>query len=209
MKNTIVIALSALVLGTAAQAQSTVDSIAAKYQLQAMPQPLTVEKTFPVLGTYQLNSSAAGTATTGTSTDAAASTQQQVTITLDTANRGVVWIEGLPQGRMKAYLRHAPATYRILAQKSESGRSIPEGTLIFDPNTNVLNIALGKAYDEADPSAVFNMNAAAGTDAAATAPATVKVKTKNSGVKTKSKVFFYTATKMEESTSTSTNAAKQ
>jgi len=208
MKNTIVIALSALVLGTVAQAQSTVDSIAAKYQLQAMPQPLTVEKTFPVIGTYQLNAGAAGTVTTGASTDAAATTQQ-VTISLDTANKGVVWIEGLPEGRMKAYLRHAPATYRIVAQKSESGRSIPEGTLIFDPNTNLLNIALGKAYDDADPSAVFNMNAAAGTDAVATAPATVKVKTKNSGVKTKSKVFFYTATKVEQSMSTSTNAAKQ
>lgn len=208
MKNTFVIALSTLVLGTAAQAQSTVDSIAAKYQLQAMPQPLTVEKTFPVLGTYQLNASPAGAVTTGTSTDAAAATQQ-VTITLDTANKGVVWIEGLPEGRMKAYLRHAPATYRIVAQKSETGRAIPEGTLIFDPNTNLLNIALGKAYDDADPSAVFNMNAAASTDAVAAAPATVKVKTKNSGVKTKSKVFFYTATKMEESMSTSTNAAKQ
>jgi hypothetical protein len=186
MKNTIFIVLAALVFGTAAQAQSTVDSINAKYQLQVMPQPLNIEKTFPVLGTYQLNT------TTTTTTDAPA--PQQVVITLDPDNKGIVWIEGLPEGKMKAYLRKAPAIYRIVAQKSESGRQIPEGTLLFDPSSNTLNIALGKAYDDTDPAAIFNINSTVNTDIA-DAPATVKVKSKNSGVKTKSKVFFYTATK--------------
>lgn len=197
MKNTPLIVLAALCFGTAAQAQSTVDSINAKYQLQAMPQPLTVERTFPVLGTYQL---------TTTATDASAA-PRQVMISLDSSNKGVVWINGLPEGRLKAYLRHAPATYRIVAQKSDSGRDIPEGTLLFDPNTNTLNIALGKAYDDADPASVFAMNTTASTDM--TGGSTVKVKSKTGGVKNKSKMYFYTATKTEMATSTSTNAAKQ
>lgn len=199
MKNTIFIVLAALLFGTAVQAQSTADSIAAKYQLQPMPQPLTVEKTFPVLGTYQLNSATA-------TTDGAA--PQQVVITLDSTNKGLVWIDGLPEGRLKAYLKQSPATYRIVAQKSGSGRDVPEGTLMFDPNTNTLNIALGKPYDTADPASVFAMNTNATADVTA-APATVKVKSKNGVTKTKNRTYFYTATKTEEAVSTSTNAAKQ
>ncbi len=199
MKNTIFIVLAALLFGTAAQAQSTADSIAAKYQLQPMPQSLTVEKTFPVLGTYQLNSAA--------TTDGSA--PRQVIITLDSSNKGLVWIDGLPEGRLKAYLKQSPATYRIVAQKSGSGRDVPEGTLMFDPATNTLNIALGKAYDAADPAAVFALNTNAAADMASETPVTVKVKSKGSTVKTKSRTHFYTATKMEESNSTSTNSAKQ
>lgn len=206
MKNTMFLSLAALALTAAAgtaNAQSTVDSIEAKYQLQPMPQPLTIEKTFPVLGTYQLNAAQSAT------TDASATTAAQtVTVTLDSSNKGIVWVDGLPEGRLKAYLKQAPATYRIVAQRTESGRQIPEGTLIFDPNTNMLNIALGKAYDNANPASIFAAGADATADVAA-APATVKVKSKSGVVKSKNKVMFYTATKTETAESTSTNAAKQ
>ena len=49
MKNTIFLAFAALLFTATVQAQSTVDSIAAKYKLIPMPEPLTIEKTFPVL----------------------------------------------------------------------------------------------------------------------------------------------------------------
>ena len=192
MKNTMFLFVAALLFSAAVNAQSTVDSIKAKYQLQPMPEALTLEKTFPVIGSYSL------TAADGTS--------QPVTITIDSVNRGIVWVEGLPEGKFKAYLRKAPGTYRIISQKSESGKQIPEGTLLFDPSTNTLNVALGKKFDEADPAAIFAMNS---VDADAPAVTEVKVKSKKGDTKTKSKVLFYTATKAQVETSTSTGAAKQ
>ena len=202
MKNAIFFFIAAIFFSSAVSAQSTVDSIEAKYKLQPMPEAAGIEKAFPVLGNYQL-SSANGTA-------------QTVTVTLDTTNKGVIWISGLPEGTIKAYLKTPPSTYRIISQKSQSGMKVPEGTLIFDPSTNTLNIALGKAFDEANPSSVFvNMNDATAladnssmNDEAANTNK-VKVKTKTPGSKTKTKLIYYTATKVESSNSTSTNAAKQ
>src|SRR5688500_3592713 len=130
MKHTILLAAAALAISVSANAQSTVDSIRAKYQLQQMPAPLTLEKTFPAIGTYQMSNM-------NNASDAAGST---VTITLDSVNKGMVWISGLPQGRVKAYLKKSPSTYRILSQKTETGKQVPEGTLIFDETTNTLNI---------------------------------------------------------------------
>jgi hypothetical protein len=201
MKNTIALFIAALFFTLAVNAQSTVDSIHAKYQMQPMPEALTIEKTFPVIGTYQLNSL--------NSTDN--NSAQQVTIALDSFNKGVIWITGLPEGTMKAYLKKAPGTYRILSQKSESGKEIPEGTLFFDPSTNTLNVALGKAYDEADPTAIFaNANNATDNTDVADNATTVKTKTKTPAgkAKTKNRLVFYTATK-NVMTSTDTNAAKQ
>ena len=197
MKNAIFLFVAALFVTVSINAQSTVDSIHAKYQMQPMPDTLTIEKTFPVLGSYQLNS------TTGTA--------QTVTVTLDSSNRGVIWIAGLPEGTMKAYLKKSPGTYRIVSQKSESGAQIPEGTLYFDPMTNALNIALGRPYNETDPTAIFtNVNGTDNTADVADNGTQVKVKTKTptSKTKTKSKLVLYTATKSEMN-STSTNAAKQ
>jgi hypothetical protein len=198
MKNTIFLFIAALLFTAAVNAQSTVDSIHAKYQMQPMPEALTIEKTFPVIGTYQLNA-------------ADSSSAQQVTIALDSSNKGVIWISGLPEGTMKAYLKKAPGTYRIVSQKSESGKQIPEGTLFFDPSTNTLNVALGKAYDEADPTAIFaNANATADNMDVADNATQVKTKTKTPAgkAKTKNRLVFYTATK-NAMTSTDTNAAKQ
>lgn len=196
MKNFFFLLVSAFLITATVNAQSTVDSINAKYQLQPMPEALTIEKTFPVIGTYHLTSD----------------TTQTVTITLDSTNKGIVWINGLPEGTMKAYLKKSPGTYRIISQKSESGAQVPEGTLYFDPNTNVLNVALGKPYDEADPTSIFaNMNASASTDVADNAPVTkVKTKTAASKTKAKQKLVFYTASKeVTTNVSTSNNAAKQ
>jgi hypothetical protein len=194
MKNTIFFLIAALFITASVNAQSTVDSIHAKYQLQPMPEALTIEKTFPVLGSYQL-----------TATDGAV---QDVNITLDSANNGIIWIAGLPEGTIKAYLRQSPGTYRIISQKSESGKQVPEGTLYFDGTSNTLNIVLGQPYDAADPIAVFNLNTSENGDVADNATE-VKVKTKTPNSKTKTKLIFYTATKAEINNSTSTNAAMQ
>jgi hypothetical protein len=198
MKNAIFLFIAALFVTASVNAQSTVDSIRAKYQLQPMPEALTIEKTFPVIGTYQLST-------------ADSSSAQQVTITLDSASKGIIWIAGLPEGTMKAYLKKSPGTYRIISQKAESGKQIPEGTLFFDPTTNTLNVALGKAYDEADPTGIFaTVNSDGNADVAMDNGTEVKTKTKTptSKTKTKTKLVFYTATKAEM-TSTETNAAKQ
>lgn len=181
MKNTIFSIFTVLILATAVNAQSTVDSIASKYKLLPMPEAMTIEKTFPVIGQYQLNAvDASGAA---------------VTITLDSANKGIVWVEGLPQGRIKAYLKKAPATYRIPAQKTASGKSISEGTLIYDRDLNALNIAIGGGYNEADPAAIFPAAASVITDGG---PVEAKVKVKTANSKTKSKVVFYSAAKAEQ-----------
>lgn len=196
MKNTIFLFIAALFITLSVSAQSTADSIHAKYQMKPMPEALTIEKTFPVLGTYQLTNS------TGTA--------QNVTVTLDSSSKGIIWVSGLPEGNIKAYLKKTNGIYRIIPQKSESGTQIPEGTLFFDQSTNTLNIALGKAYDEADPTAVFtSMNSTSNTDVADNAnDVKVKTKTPTGKSKTKTKLVFYTATKTQM-TSTETNAAKQ
>ncbi|HJW16571.1 MAG TPA: hypothetical protein VJ499_05610 [Flavisolibacter sp.] len=191
MKNTIFLFIAALFITASVNAQSTVDSIRAKYTLQPMPGALTLEKAFPVLGTYHLT-------TDSTST---------LTVSMDSASKGMVWVEGLPQGKFKAFLKQSPATYRVIAQKTESGTSVPEGTLIFDTTTNTLNIALGKAYNEANPGEIFGTVADAGvaTDVANTG-AEVKVKTKTKTTKAKAKVVFYSATKVEQNTTATTGS---
>ena len=196
MKNIISLLVAAFLITASVNAQSTADSIRSKYQLQAMPEALTLEKTFPVLGTYQL-SNADGTA-------------QTVTINIDQDNKGIVWVDGLPEGKFKAYLKKSPGTYRIVSQKSESGKQIPEGTLNFDPSTNTLNVALGKKFDDADPTAIFNMNGAVDADASDLAGTSeTKIKSKKGTVKTKTKVMFYTATKADAQTTSSVAPPQQ
>lgn len=188
MKNTFFLATALLFASVAVQAQSTADSIKAKYKLLPMPEALTVQKSFPVIGTYQLSNALEGSS--------------EVTISLDSANKGIVWIAGLPQGSFKAYLKKAPGTYRILSQKTSTGKQIPEGTLVYDKEANTLNLALG-AYNEADPASVFPIATAS---IATGEVAEVKVKTKTS--KTKSKVTFYTATKVDVAATTAPPATE-
>jgi hypothetical protein len=61
----------------------------------------------------------------------------------------------VPQGRVKAYLKKTPATYKIPAQKTAEGKSIAEGTLVYDKDANQLWLCTGCAFNEADPAATF------------------------------------------------------
>ena len=165
-----------------AKKNPTVDSINAKYKDKLVTIKTSVPvQAFPALGQYE----------SATNLDA-----PSVKISPDETNKGVVWVEGLPQGKIKAMLRKSPATYKIPAQKTEDGKDVPEGTLIYDKDTNTLSIIIGKPYNDAEPLAVF-------------APATeepVIAQTKTAKVKVKSKVpaqpkpWIYAGTKVETTT---------
>jgi hypothetical protein len=118
----------------------TVDSILSKYSLVPMPNQLTTEQIFPVVGQYQSNSNP----------------DQKLTVTLDDQSKGVAWIDGLPQGKVKAILKNSPATYKIPAQKTAEGTDVPEGTLVYDKDTKVINVMLGRPFNDQDPASVFN-----------------------------------------------------
>lgn len=114
------------------------------YKLQPMPEALTTEKIFPVIGKYEL-----------TNKEGQASA---VTISLDPSNKGLVWVEGLPYGTIKATLRQSPATYKIPAQKvgeGEEAKDIAEGVLIYDKDANVLNVCVGCTYNAENPATAF------------------------------------------------------
>lgn len=100
---------------------------------------LTPAHIFPALGSYKGNGSSTA----------------DVTITLDETNKGIIWVEGLPQGRFKAIMKKAPATYKIPAQKSESGKAIAEGTLHVNPETSELTIVVGQTFNDKQPDAVL------------------------------------------------------
>jgi hypothetical protein len=198
MKNTIVAMAGILLFSASVKAQQTwdpaknptVDSIRAKYadkMIAPKPAP-TIDQVFPVLGQYQ----------SSTNMDAA-----NVTITIDEMNKGVVWITGLPQGKVKAMLKKSPATYRIPAQAAEDGKQIPEGTLIYDKDANQLNIVIGKKYNEMDPASVFLPEPEPVVEEAPVK--TTKTKTKTATTKTKTKVeevvakpWMYTGNKIEK-----------
>jgi hypothetical protein len=180
MKKLLFVALATFILGASVSAQSTVDSIRAKYQMQPMPEPFTREKAFPAIGTYQLTGDQ-GTAST-------------VTVTLDSVNKGTIWVEGLPEGRFKARLRKGPANYQILSQKTSAGKQLTEGTLIFDVQDSVLYIALGAPYVAENPELIFAAHKQG--QGATEDEVEVKVKTNTSKTKVKSKAKFYTLTKV-------------
>ena len=157
-----------------AKKNPTVDSIMSQYKdkyVAAKPAQ-TIADIFPALGEYE------------SATNAETS---KLSITIDPNNKGLVWIEGLPQGRVKAFLRKSPATYKIPAQKTEEGKEVAEGTLMFDKETNTLSICIGKEYNTTDPSAAFMM--------AEEEPVTTS---KNSKAKktTVTKPWIYTGTKI-------------
>jgi hypothetical protein len=173
----------------------TVDSIEAKYKdkMIANPSAMTMDQVFPVIGKYQST----------TNPEAPV-----ITISLDEQNKGIAWIDGLPQGRVKAMLRKSPATYKIPAQTTEEGKEVKEGTLIFDRDANALSIILGKDYNVDDPASVFLPNATT-TDQDATAPV-VKHKTNKTKIKTKpvEKPWIYTASKITQVSDISTGMNK-
>ncbi|MBO9620267.1 MAG: hypothetical protein J7539_14665 [Niabella sp.] len=160
-------------------------------ELLPMPDSLTDEAIFPVLGSFNM------TDKTGTSS--------QVTITRDAENKGIVWITGLPEGKFKAFLKASPATYKIPAQKAlandetgstsmestettsatattkskskvVTGRSIQEGTLIYDKDANTLHVNIGNKFNEENPTSVFP-EMTAGADSSAVAMTTTEENT--------------------------------
>lgn len=178
MKKKILMAVVALFVSTLIFAQvSTTPEVPRNYkpepkELIPMPDSLTTEKIFPVLGKYDVLDK------DGDST--------VVYITLDPESKGVVWVSGLAQGKFKADLKASPAVYRIPSQKTlandpapnemmseevattdadatgkeksgkkYSGKSVNEGTLIYDNEANALYINLGTKFNEDDPKAVF------------------------------------------------------
>lgn len=162
-----------------AQKNPTVDSIASKYKdkMVATPAALTQEGIFPVIGRYE---SATNPET------------PSVSLSLDAQNKGIVWVEGLPQGKVKGLLTKSPATYKIPAQKNEEGKNVAEGTLIYDKELNTLSICIGKDYNADNPSAAFTEPAT--TETLATTKTT---KSKNKPVP---KAWIYTGTKVEKAT---------
>ncbi len=200
------------------------------YKMQPMPEGLTTEKIFPVLGKYQL-----------TDKDGAAST---VTVSLDETNKGIVWVEGLPQGKIKATLRKSPATYKIPVQplgevapavetttteveadakvktktakatKEVKAKELPEGVLIYDKDANVLNVCIGCKYNNEDPAIAFTSSTE--TDATATEEAekaekkTTKTTKKSPKAKVvKVKPVHYTGTKVIETPAATTTPEVQ
>ena len=200
MKKTAIIAGIALFMFSAA-ANAQTDSLptpaktrtdqwnnypAEKYKLQPMPEALTVDKIFPVVGKYNL-----------TDKDGATS---NVSIVLDETNKGVVWVDGLPQGRIKAYLRKSPGVYRIPVQKTADEKEIPEGVIMYDKDANTLNVCIGCAYNNDDPSIAF-------TAPVETEPVVVETKVKKGSKKSvvKNKVkpiktWKYSGNKVVETT---------
>ncbi|MGN7785501.1 hypothetical protein ACTJIJ_13315 [Niabella sp. 22666] len=135
-------------------------------ELAPMPGELTDEMIFPVLGKYDY---------VGKDGEVAS-----VTVTRDAENKGVVWINGMPQGKFKADLKQSPGTYKIPVQKTlqndvdgavavdataadatekpaprYSGKSLKEGTLIFDSASHKLYVNVGAKFDEENPAAIF------------------------------------------------------
>lgn len=180
-----------------AKKNPTVDSITAPFEsklLPPRPAPTTAD-IYPVIGTYE----------SSTNTDA-----PSVTISLDPDNKGLVWVEGLPQGRIKAMLRKSPAIYKIPAQTTADGKEVPEGTLIFDKDANMLSINIGHAYISEDPASVFAVTTTTEDMNAANDQAVTKTKTKNgkvvkTKVKEQPKPWVYTGTKVDKTTASTTN----
>ncbi|MBC7949425.1 MAG: hypothetical protein H7Y42_16180 [Chitinophagaceae bacterium] len=154
-----------------------------KYKLQPMPEALNREKVFPVIGKYNV------TDKDGVTTP--------VSIAIDETNKGIVWIEGLPQGKIKAQLRKSPGIYKIPVQKSADDKDVSEGVLVFDRDNNTLDVCIGCTYNIEDPTAAFT--------AAQPEVAVTEVKAKKGVVKTKTKMkpvktWKYSGTKFVETT---------
>jgi hypothetical protein len=186
-----------------------------KYKLQPMPEALSTEKIFPVIGKYNL-----------TDKDGAAT---EVTIALDPSNKGIVWVEGLPQGKIKAFLRKSPGVYKIPTQNlevveaaveveadaevkdakaakiakakaPEKAKQLPEGVMIFDKDNNTLNVCIGCAYNNDDPAVAF---AAPVEPETPVADETTKAKKATAKTKTKVKpvqTWKYSGNKVVETT---------
>lgn len=171
------------------QKNKTVKAITAKYKdkYATKRDSSTIADIYPVIGNYESTTNA----------DA-----PNVAVSLDPENKGIVWIDGLPQGRVKAMLRQSPATYKIPVQKTEDGKDIPEGVLIFDKEMKTLSIALGSKYNVADPASAFLTGENGEPVVVVTETDGEKTKIKTKTVKNKNKdktpkAWIYTGSKVE------------
>jgi hypothetical protein len=164
-----------------------------KYPMLPMPEALTTEKVFPVIGKYDVTDKEGN--------------HSEVTVTLDESNKGIAWVEGLPQGKTKIYLRKSPAVYKIPVQKTDDGKDIAAGVLIYDKDANTLNVCSNCTYNADDPATVFLPQQAATEE-----QPVAKTKTKGSKVKVKKEVkpkpVFYTGTKVMQDQQTQTAPAE-
>lgn len=172
-KNFLLMMVLSLTIATTSFAQvSATPEVPKNYKPQAkelapMPGELTDAMIFPVLGKYDYTNKEGEVAS--------------VTVTRDAENKGVVWINGMPQGKFKADLKQSPAIYKIPVQKTlqndveavestetavaadatekseprYSGKSLKEGTLVFDTTTHKLYVNVGAKFDEENPTAIF------------------------------------------------------
>ena len=159
----------------------TVTAITSKYTFSKKPEALTTEKMFPVIGNYEITEE---------------NNSGNIHITLDPEVKGIVWVDGLPQGKIKAMLRQSPATYKIPAQKSDLDKEVPEGTLMYDEDTKTLSICLGLPYNNEDPSSAFLMPAEEETSDASTK----NNKTSKTKKEVKQKPVIIVAMKLEAET---------
>jgi hypothetical protein len=154
-----------------------------KYKMLPMPEALTIEKTFPVIGKYSL-----------TDKDGVAA---NATITLDETNRGIVWVDGLPQGRIKAYLKKVPGMYLIPVQKSANEKDVAQGVLIYNKDNSTLDVCIGCIYNTEDPASAFTAPAEPVVEEPAVAKSKKAIaKTKVKPVKT----WKYSGNKITEGT---------
>lgn len=195
MKKTLITTVAALFIFAAtvnAQTDTTVKKdqynnwTAETYKLQPMPSALTTDKIFPAIGKYEVTTKEGET--------------RNVMVTLDEANKGIVWINGLPDGMIKANLKKSPAIYKIPAQKIGEGKEakdVAEGVMIYDKDANSLSICIGCTYNAEDPALAF---------APAPEPVVEEVKTTKTAKKTaapkvaKIKTVHYTGSKVVETT---------
>jgi hypothetical protein len=166
----------------------TVDSILSKYTLAPMPSQMTTEQIFPVIGQYQSSTNA----------------DQKITVTLDDQNKGYVWIDGMPEGRVKAILKRSPATYKIPAQTTAEGNAVREGTLIYDKDSKLVNVVIGRPFNDQDPASVLATTTTNDQMAMTDETKTTVTKTKTNKTKTKQKKvtppWVFTGTKIEQVT---------
>ncbi|MDB5207599.1 MAG: hypothetical protein JWR72_2674 [Flavisolibacter sp.] len=184
MKNNTFLVLAILVASAAGAQTTTPDSTAKPTPLTTLTTPVAIpehlkgltsetlrpEHSFPALGSFK----ASGTSTA------------DITITLDETNKGIVWVEGLPQGKFKALMKKSPSTYKVPAQQTESGKAVAEGALFFNPESKELTIALGRPFDDADPTSFLTSDA-----------------------KAKTKVWQYTGVKTDVNTTVAPPASQQ
>lgn len=233
-RQSLLTAFLAIAITSASFAQTSTPEVPRNYkpapkELLPMPDSLTENDIFPVLGEFDV-------------TDPKG-TESHLVITRDGENKGIVWVSGLPQGKFKALLKDSPATYKIPAQKTlandevtevveateeatpakktkskvVTGRSIQEGTMIFDKDAGKIYVNIGNKYNEEEPAKIFPemivVEEEVVADDADLAKKPKKTTTKKAVVKgttyTGTKLGAETVTEATEATEATTPAAPQ